>query len=159
MNPRRGIFFKKDRLRGIEIYMDADHGKDLENRRSTRGYFTFLWGNLITWRSKKKIIIIIVPQSSTKAKARAFAHRVCEGIWLMRLLKELKDGYQLPTQLWCDSMFALQMVNNHVHYDRTKHMEIDEDLIIEKIEDSTKMSCINITTQVADLHTKAYWKN
>lgn len=53
INPRKGIFFNKDNSRGIEIYTDAEHGRDPENRRSARGYFTFLWGNLVTRKSKK----------------------------------------------------------------------------------------------------------
>ncbi|RVW45461.1 Copia protein [Vitis vinifera] len=35
-------------------YMDADWAASVDNRRSTFGYCTFVWGNLVTWRSKKQ---------------------------------------------------------------------------------------------------------
>lgn len=51
--PRKGIMFKRNNRLLIEIYMDANYVGSLVNRRSTSGYYTFLGGNLVNWRSKK----------------------------------------------------------------------------------------------------------
>jgi hypothetical protein len=52
--PGKGILFKRNSIeQGIQVYMDADWVGDLGDRKSTSGYFTFVGGNLITWRSKK----------------------------------------------------------------------------------------------------------
>ena len=53
-SPGKGLFFKKDNEREIKVFTDADWAGSLEDRRSTTGYCTFVWGNLVTWRSKKQ---------------------------------------------------------------------------------------------------------
>ena len=46
--PGKGLFFKKNENRGIEVYTDADWAGSITDRRSTSRYYTFLWGNLVT---------------------------------------------------------------------------------------------------------------
>ena len=52
-SPRRGLFFKKGDSKKVEIYTDADWAGSTKIRRSTISYCTYVWGNLVTWRSKK----------------------------------------------------------------------------------------------------------
>ena len=50
----KGILFSKNVAhRKVEAYTDADWAGSIDDRRSTSGYFTFVGGNLVTWRSKK----------------------------------------------------------------------------------------------------------
>ena len=52
--PRKGILFAKNvDNQSIEVYTNADWAGVVDNRRSTSGYFTFVGGNLVTWKSKK----------------------------------------------------------------------------------------------------------
>ena len=53
-SPGRGLFFKKSDSKKVEIYTDADWAGSADDRRSTTGYCTYVWGNLVTWRSKKQ---------------------------------------------------------------------------------------------------------
>jgi hypothetical protein len=152
LNPGRGIFFKKSITRNIEIYTDADHARDRETRKSTSGYCTYVWGNLVTWRSKKQTV---VSTSSAEAELRAVEKGVCEGIWVMRLLKELGIQHDGPMQLWCDNKASIEMVKNPVYHDRTKHVEIDRHFIKEKIEAGIMtLSHIRSADQIADIFTK-----
>ncbi|KAK5837815.1 hypothetical protein PVK06_006542 [Gossypium arboreum] len=48
-SPGKGLFFKKSEQRRIEAYTDADWAGSIKDRRSTSGYYTFVWGNLVTW--------------------------------------------------------------------------------------------------------------
>lgn len=48
MTPGQGLFFQKTTNREIEIFTDADWAGSVTDRRSTSGYCTFVWGNLIT---------------------------------------------------------------------------------------------------------------
>ncbi|RVW43561.1 Retrovirus-related Pol polyprotein from transposon RE2 [Vitis vinifera] len=54
--------------RSIEVYTDADWAGAVDDRRSTSGYFTFVGGNLVTWKSKKQNVIA---RSSAEAEFRA----------------------------------------------------------------------------------------
>ncbi|KAK8540067.1 hypothetical protein V6N12_046360 [Hibiscus sabdariffa] len=49
--PGHGLIFKKSSYRSIEVFTDSSWAGDLTDRRSTSGYCTFLWGNLVTWRT------------------------------------------------------------------------------------------------------------
>ncbi|KAM7491063.1 hypothetical protein LguiA_033984 [Lonicera macranthoides] len=69
-SPRKGLFFRKNDKRGIEVYTDADWAGSITDRRSTSGYCTFLWSNLVTWRSKKQSV---VARSSAEAELRSMA--------------------------------------------------------------------------------------
>ncbi|KAL5545752.1 hypothetical protein UlMin_005439 [Ulmus minor] len=53
--PGKGILFaKKENFQNVVTYTDADWAGSIDNQRSTFGYFTFVGGNLVTWRSKKQ---------------------------------------------------------------------------------------------------------
>lgn len=54
---RIGLFFKKNAERGVQLYTGADWAGSSEDRRSTSSYRTFVWGNLVTWRSKKQTMV------------------------------------------------------------------------------------------------------
>ncbi|EXB88426.1 Retrovirus-related Pol polyprotein from transposon TNT 1-94 [Morus notabilis] len=59
----------------------------VDDRRSTSGYCTLVWGNLVMWRSKKQSV---VARSNAEAELRSVAHGICEVLWLRMLLDELK---------------------------------------------------------------------
>ncbi|WJZ95037.1 hypothetical protein VitviT2T_013834 [Vitis vinifera] len=49
-----GILFTKNvDHQSTEAYTDADWAGVVDDRRSTSGYFAFVGGNLVTWKSKK----------------------------------------------------------------------------------------------------------
>ncbi|PON40426.1 Ribonuclease H-like domain containing protein, partial [Parasponia andersonii] len=154
--PGKGLFFGKNEKKGVEIYTDADWAGSTVDRRSTSGYCTQVWGNLVTWRSKKQSV---VARSSAEAEFRAVAQGICEGMWLTRLLKELGMTYEGPMKLYCDNKAAINITHNPVHHDRTKHVEIDRHFIKEKIENgSVCMVYIPTKQQIADLLTKSLSK-
>lgn len=87
MTPGHGLLFKKSEKREVEIYTDARWAGELTDRRSTTGYCSYVRGNLVTWRSKKKAV---VSRSSAESEYRALALGICKGMWLQWLLRELK---------------------------------------------------------------------
>ena len=151
--PGKGLFFKRSPSQRIEVYTDADYGGSQTDRRSTSGYCTFVYGNLVTWRSKKQSV---VSRSSAEAEYRSLAQGICEGIWLRRLLSSLKIPYDSQVLLHCDNEAAISIVKNHVHHDRTKHIEIDKHFISEKIDnEDIKLHHNPSRLQIADIMTKA----
>ena len=152
MTPGKGLFFQRTTKKEIEIFSDADWAGSVTDRRSTSGYFSFVWGNLVTWRSKKQSV---VARSSAEAEFRAMAQGICEGIWLNRLLEELRVPLKHPMVLYCDNQAAISIAKNPVHHDRTKHVEIDRHFIKEKIEEGVfKVSYTPTNCQTADILTK-----
>ena len=82
MTPRKGLYFKKTTNRDIEMFSDANWAGSVTDRRSSSGYCTYMWGNLVTWQSKKQSV---VARSNAKVEFQSMAHGMCEGIWLRRV--------------------------------------------------------------------------
>ena len=59
----------------LEAYTEADYAGSMMDRRFTSRYCIFLGGTIVTWRSKKQIV---VARSSAEAKFRSMALRICE---------------------------------------------------------------------------------
>lgn len=153
----RGLLFRKSDQRSIEIFTDADWAGDKEDRKSTSGYCTFVWGNLVTWRSKKQSV---VARSSAEAEFRAIALGICEGIWLKRVLEEIGVHSILPVKMYCDNMAAINISHNPVQHDRTKHVEIDRHFIRENIDNGiVSLTYIPSREQTADVLTKGLAKD
>ena len=85
----KGILLTKNvDCQSVDAYSDVDWAGAIDDRRTTSGYFTFVGGNLITWRSKKQNV---VARSSAEAKFRGMTLGICEALWLRLLLMDL--GY------------------------------------------------------------------
>ena len=85
------------------------------------GYCTFVWGNLVTWRSKKHSV---VTRSNAKVGYRAMSLRICEKIWLQKVLSNLHQECETPMKLFCDNKVAISIANNLVQHGRIKHVEM-----------------------------------
>ena len=153
MTPGKGLLYKKNDKRTIEVFLDADWAGDLTDRRSTSGYCSYVWGNLVTWRSKKQPVVLM---SSAEVEFRVVALGICEGIWIQRLLKELGVTHKDPIMMFCDNQATISITKNPIHHAQTKHIEIDRHFISEKIKDSiVQLVYVPTKTQKADILTKA----
>nr|CAN75946.1 hypothetical protein VITISV_012979 [Vitis vinifera] len=150
----KGILFAKNvDHQSIEVYTDADWAGAVDDRRSTSGYFTFVGGNLVTWKSKKQNV---VARSSAEAEFRGMALGLCEALWLRLLLQDLGYLSKQPIQLFCDNKAACDIAHNQVQHDRTKHVEVDRFFIKEKLDDKiVELPKIRSENQLADILTKA----
>ena len=155
--PGKGIMFtKKEDWQNVSVYTDADWAGAIDDRRSTSGYFTFVGGNLVTWRSKKQNV---VARSSAEAEFRGMAFGLCEALWLRLLLQDLGYPPKHPIQLFCDNKAACDIAHNPVQHDRTKHVELDRFFIKEKLDNKViELPKICSEDQLADILTKAVSK-
>ena len=106
----------------VDGYTDADWAGNVSDMKFTSGYFTFVGGNLVTWRSKKKKVVAL---SSAEAEFRGMAKGLCELLWLRRLLTEIGIAPSSEMNLFCDNKTAIDISHNPVQHDRTKHVEVD----------------------------------
>ena len=151
-SPGKGLMFKSHGHLNVEGYCDADWASFLDDRRSTSGYCVFVGGNLVSWRSKKQSV---VSRSTAEAEYRAMSLGVSEMLWVRNLLSELNVLRKGPLRVWCDNKSAINIANNLVQHDRTKHVEIDRFFIKEKIDNGIlELSHVNSCDQVADYLTK-----
>ena len=89
-------------------------------------------GNLVSWRSKKQSV---VARSTAEAELRSMASGLCELLWLRLLLTELRLFRGGSLRLYCDNQATINIVNNPIQHDRTKHIEIDRHFIKEKLDE------------------------
>ena len=131
-SPGKGLWFKKNGHLNVDGYSDADWASCLDDRRSTSGYCVFVGGDLVSWRSKKQSV---VSRSTAEAEYRAMSLGLSEMLWVRNLLTELKVMRRGPVKVWCDHKSAINIANNPVQHDRTKHVEIDRFFIKEKLDE------------------------
>ena len=133
-------------------YIDADCAGDRDSRNSTSWYFTLVGGNLVTWRSKKQSVVAL---SSFEAEFRGIVKGVTEILWLKKLLSELNFPQEEACKLFCDNEATISISSNLVQHDRTKHVEIDEHFIKEKLEKQIiSLPLVRSKDQLADILTK-----
>jgi hypothetical protein len=151
--PGKGIMFSKNDHLDVEGYTDADWAGNLADRKSTSGYFTFVGGNLVTWRSKKQKVVAL---SSAEAEFRGMAKGLCELLWLRRLLSEIGFAPNSEMNLYCDNKAAIEISQNPIQHDRTKHIEIDRHFIKQNLEEKViRFPFVRSEDQLADMLTKA----
>jgi len=78
-------------LTGILGFTDSDWAGDIDSRKSTSGYVFTLHSGAISWKSRKQNV---VATSSTEAEYIASTEAVKEGLWLRRLMAEIRGSQQ-----------------------------------------------------------------
>lgn len=135
----------------LVAFSDADWGSDPDDRRSTSGFCIYFGENLVSWSSKKQVL---VARSSIEAEYRSMALATSEILWIESLLRELEVPFAKRI-LHCDNLSAVSLSHNPVLHARTKHMELDVHFLREKVVPQA-LSVVHVpaAAQVADIFTK-----
>ena len=150
--PRR-LFYATSSQPMLHAYSDATWASDHADRRSVTGYCIFLGGSPIAWKSKRQTA---VSRSSAEAELRALATTTAEIIWLRWLLADFGVTCADPTILRCDNTSAIQIANNPVKHELTKHIGVDASFIRSHCQQSTvDLQYTPSELQLADFFTKA----
>ena len=80
---------------------------------------------------------------------------MCEGLWLKKLLEELHVKVRLPVKLYFNNKAVINISLNLVQHDRTKHVEVDQHFVKEKVEVGIMcMTHVPTKEQIVDIFTK-----
>eukprot|EP00253_Pinus_taeda_P001552 PITA_01552 len=127
-----GIFYAADCPLSLIGYTDSDWAGDGTDRKSTYSYvFSFGLGPFF-WSIKNQSTIAL---SIVEAKYRGVVNAATQAIWLQGLLSEFGIQYPLPTTIFCDNEWSIQILIDLVQRQRTKHIEIHMHYIRELIRD------------------------
>ena len=107
------MFSKNNHLK-MEGYTNEDWVGNITYRKSTSRYFTFVGGNLITWRSKKQKVVAL---SSVRAKFKGMTKGLCEFLWLRNLLTKIGFAPTSEINLFCDNKATIDISHNLVQHD------------------------------------------
>lgn len=138
---------------GLEVYSDSDYAGCPFTRRSTTGYCAKIAGGWVIWRARKQPM---VATSCTEAEYRGAYEAAQEIIWLRQLLVDLCYAQNGPTTLYCDDQGALALSKNPLYQSRSKHFEVTQHWIREKVDDNTTIPKYILTSlMLADFLTKS----
>ncbi|GMP85483.1 hypothetical protein CsSME_00038617 [Camellia sinensis var. sinensis] len=150
----QGLLLSSTSSLDLVAYADSDWAGDVTDRKSTSGFCMFLGDSLISWKSKKQLV---VARSIAEAEYRAMAHATVEIVWLRCLLSDLGVSQSSPTSLYCDNRSAVQIAHNTVFHERTKHIEIDCHFVRQHLQfASISLSFIPSALQLTNFFTKTH---
>jgi hypothetical protein len=149
-----GLFYKKRKSERHELvgFSDSDYTGDVDDCKSTSGYVFLLSGAAVSWSSKKQPVVTL---STTEAEFIAAVSCACQGIWLRRILEEVKYTQQGPIMLFCDNSSTIKLSKNPVLHGRSKHIDVR----FHFLRDLTKEGKVELVhcrsvEQIADILTK-----
>ena len=102
----------------------------------------------------------VVAQSTAEAEYISMAAAANQAIWLKKILADLGQKQDAPTEIFCDNKSAIAIAQNPVQHGRTKHINVK----FHSLREAEKNKLIKITycstdVQLADLMTKALPKS
>jgi hypothetical protein len=105
----------------------------------------------VSWSSRKQKA---VARSSREAEYRSMAAGTADATWIRHLLSDLGETI-IRSFLLCDNQSAINIACNPIQHSRTKHIEIDQHFIRQKVEmKEIELRHVRTEDQVADLFTK-----
>jgi hypothetical protein len=116
-----GLYYSGHHAFGLYGYTDSDWVGSDSDRKITSGCCFSLGSAMTSWKRRKKSDISLNTIESEYIVA-SFAS--CEVVWLQKLLTCLFDLEKKSTVILCDNQSCINMSDNPVFHDKSKHIEI-----------------------------------
>ncbi|KAK6160582.1 hypothetical protein DH2020_003963 [Rehmannia glutinosa] len=145
-----GLLFKPISRMMLEGFADVDWASSIDDRRSTSGYYVYLGGNFIIWSSKKQHVV------ARTAEAEYISAAFCctQLLWMKQTLADYKCSFE-NVPIFCDNISAINIAQNPVHHNRTKHIEIRHHFLRDCVSKRKIEICfVPSQDQLADIFTK-----
>ena len=137
------------------MYTDSTWNSDKDTSRSRTGYAITFNDCLVSWKSKLQPMVTL---SSTEAEYVALTDAAKEGLWLRRLLEELRFKPNV-TPIFIDNQSTMALAKHKMLKPRTKHISMRYHWIRELLaEGQFTLKYISTHNNLADLLTKVIGK-
>lgn len=153
----RMVYRRHEATEVLVGFSDADWGGDQNDRKSTTGYVFKVYGNVVSWTSRKQATI---SQSSTEAEYIALAQAVSEAKWMKSLLFEIGIEINQPISMFEDNQSCIKIAEEPREHKRMKHIDIKYCFIRDEIANGIiKVKYKPTSEQTADIMTKGLGTN
>ncbi|KAK6130243.1 hypothetical protein DH2020_036053 [Rehmannia glutinosa] len=145
-----GLFYPKNENFSLKGYSDSDYAGNIDDRKSTSGSCQFLSDCLVSWFSKKQNCV------SLSTTARIYFRRLLlySTFWMKQTLADYKCSFE-NVPIFCDNISAINIAQNPVHHNRTKHIEIRHHFLRDCVSKrKIEISFVPSQDQLADIFTK-----
>ena len=133
-------------------FVDSNHGRCVDTRRSVTGFIFFLGCCVICWQSKQQTSVAL---SSMEAEYMAACAASQEAIWLIRLLKEFGCLFTKPITLMEDNQSCIYLSRNPGDFAKSKHIDMRYHFVREQVEAGTIiLKKVDTKDNLADIFTK-----
>jgi hypothetical protein len=105
----------------LQEYADVDWEGSAVDRKSTSSCFFTLGSTMVSWCSRKQIFVAL---SIVEAEYIALCVVVREAVWLCKILADLFVHEMDSTIIHCDNQSCVNLSENLVFHDKSKHIEI-----------------------------------
>ena len=146
-------FSKVNSPLGIFGYCDSDWAGD-SDRKSISGYCFKLSvnGPLISWKSKKQNVVAL---SSCEAEYNSLTFAIMEGKFLSQLFSDMYNVERDIFHLYVDNKAAINLANNPVYHQRTKHVDVKMHFCRHEIKSkNVALVYVNTADNCSDIFTK-----
>lgn len=92
-----GLLIRPSDQLTITAFSDSDWTSNIHDRCSIAAHCVYLGDTLVSWSSKKQIV---VARLSTESKYRVLAHAAAEVTWLRQLLLEIGFSPMATSIIW-----------------------------------------------------------
>ena len=101
--------------------MDFDWAGSAIDRKRTSGCCFSMGLGVISWFSRKQSCVAL---STIEAEYVVDCSASCEAVWLRKLLYDLFDLQLDATCIYCDNQGCVNLLENLLFHDKSKHIEI-----------------------------------
>ena len=135
------------------IYTDANWARD-NDRRSTEKYLYKLEKATVNWSNKRQNTIALF---SCETEYMTTFETIKEVLWMRQLLNEFDYQNFETVIIQVDNQSVIALIDNSMHHDRIKHIELRYHFIKEKIiEELIKLVFVSTKNQAIDELTKSF---
>ncbi|KAK6148389.1 hypothetical protein DH2020_019301 [Rehmannia glutinosa] len=146
-----GLFYPKNENFSLKGYRDSDYAGNIDDRKSTSGSCQFLGDCLVSWFLKKQNCVSLL---TAEAEYISTAFCCTQLLWMKQTLADYKCSFE-SVPIFCDNISAINIAQNLVHHNRTKHMEIRHHFLRDCVSKrKIEISFVPSQDQLADIFTK-----